>query len=30
MVKKGETITEKVLKDAKISGKLVELYLHIE
>ncbi|HIT77922.1 MAG TPA: hypothetical protein IAD47_03925 [Candidatus Limihabitans stercoravium] len=30
MIKKGETITEKVLKDAKISGKLVELYLHIE
>lgn len=30
MLKKGETITKDILRQAKISGKLIELYLHIE
>lgn len=30
MLKKGDAITKDVLRQAKISGKLIELYLHIE
>lgn len=30
MIKRGETVTTDILRQAKISGKLIELYLHIE
>lgn len=30
MIKKKETVTKEVLRQAKISGKLIELYLHVE
>lgn len=30
MIKKAEKVTREVLRQAKISGKLIELYLHVE
>lgn len=30
MIKKNESVTKEVLRQAKISGKLIELYLHVE
>ena len=30
MIKKSEKVTKEVLRQAKISGKLIELYLHVE